>query len=366
MASGTIHCFFVPALTGKKETDAAVACLLSSGFILHHEEMTIDVRFADGANCKVVLSEDEKKTVKGLEPTLEEVDSANRRNPLLFGTDLQERVKRMRYNVETGRITLSPDEEEEDGKGGMEGVEGMEGKNAAAAAATATSTSTSTDIRMVGARYLDKQRTVRKQVYVSQCHGTFASLSTSTIYDFSHPTRRGRVRPDLTDTTLTLTREHMRSLSASELKEHARFMTSAPPGFPVYQAYHFSGGMSCDAHVWLSEIPPEVEEDGGSSSVPKPWTEEIGGTTAFKALEMSRSMCGSINNMCSKEELSKLERYMKESIKQQEGGRQQGSRQQDGRQQDGRQQDGRRQQQQQQQGVDVRRQLQPRYTGGGY
>ena len=179
------------------------------------------------------------------------------------------------------------------------------------------------------------------------------------------------MRPDLTDTTLTLTREHMRSLSASELKEHARFMTSAPPGFPVYQAYHFSGGMSCDAHVWLSEIPPEVEEGGGSSSVPKPWTEEIGGTTAFKALEMSRSMCGSINNMCSKEELSKLERYMKESIKQQEGGRQQGSRQQDGRQQDGRQQDGRqqdgrRQQQQQQQGVDVRRQLQPRYTGGGY
>ena len=290
MASGKVRYFFCPILAGLNETQAAVECLLASGFVLHEEVTRIDVRYVDGANCTVVpdkqsgsLSDDGSCFIlNALEPTMEAVQQADRRNPLLHGADLMERVSNMRCDAKTGRISML-----------SENVESTK------------------DIRMLGARFLDKQRTVTKQVYVSQSHGTYASLRTSTIYDFPDPTSESsRVRPDFTESTLTLTREHMRSLSATELKEHAKMRSAEPPGYPVYQAYHFSGGMSCDARVWLSEIPP-TEQD----AEPKPWTEEIGATTAFRTLEMSRAVCSAVNKTCSNVEQERLESFL-ESIRQ--------------------------------------------------
>ena len=315
MASGKIKYFFNPILAGSNETKAAVECLLASGFVLHKETTRIDVRYVDGANCTVEPDKESAKKdtnntkkdtnndttndanndttndansngylLKSFEPSMEDVERADRRNPLLYGADLKQRVSNMRCNIETGRITMLSDD------------------------------GSTKDIRMLGARFLDKQRTVTKRVYVSQSHGTYASLNVTTIYDFPDPTsEHSDIHPDLVESSLTITREHMRSLSANELKEHAKEMTATPPGFPVYQAYHFSGGMSCDARVWLSEIPPE--KDGMES---KPWTKEIGATTAFRTLEMSRSISVAVNKRCSNVEQERLEKFLAGEQQQQE------------------------------------------------
>ena len=129
MAQKNFKHFFVPQINGEQESINAVACLLKSGFVLKEEHITIDVRYVDGENCTVTPNGSQSEgsssnnnssssdgsdshsanrdcSLRAIEPTMEEVDRADRRNPLLHGADLAERVSNMVYDWKTGRISL--------------------------------------------------------------------------------------------------------------------------------------------------------------------------------------------------------------------------------------------------------------------
>ena len=275
MASGKFAYFFTPMLSGPREADVAAKALLSKAgsFDLVSENTCIDIRYCDGGNCSVII---EQGRVRAVAPTEEEIKNAPPHNPLLHGQTLASRVAKMSLNPETGLISVTL-------------PEGL---------------AQSRDIRAVGPYLIDRQRMVTRRLMKSQSHGLFACQKISRIIDCPDQTIEGyRCHPDIVEVTTSLTRDHLRSMSAAELDANTRFMTPEPPGFPVYRAFHFAGGMSCDARVWLSEIPPDKT---GQQKLP--WSADIGCMTAYRTLDVTREVCKAVNIACNKAELQKLRR----------------------------------------------------------
>lgn len=293
MASGKFSYFFTPMLSGEREANAAAKALMSKvgSFEMVSKETCIDVRFHDGANCSVMVEAagngsglgrepgqpHQHYALRAVVPSAEEIANAPRQHPLLSGSDLEARVAAMTMDLTTGLIKVPiPDDLVE-----------------------------SRDIVVLGQHLIDRQRKVTRRLFKSRANGLYASQVMSRIADCPDPTvEEYRCRPDLVEVTTTLTRDHLRTISAAEVAASARFMAAKPPGFPVYMAHHFAGGLSCDARVWLSEIPPSGPGTGGTA--PVPWTADIGCVTAYRALGVVREVCKAVNIACSGIELEKL------------------------------------------------------------
>ena len=108
----------------------------------------------------------------------------------------------------------------------------------------------SQDIAVLDRHIIDRQRKVVRRLMKSQSNGLFAS-QVIRISDCADPTDEGYLyRPDIVEVTTSLTRDHLRSISASELASSCRFMESKPPGFPVHGT-SFCWGTFMHAKVWL-------------------------------------------------------------------------------------------------------------------